>query len=113
MDKIVTAKDIVTETMSRLEGYQENNALQKAWQRTILSLKSPEGDSGFPAAEVPYGEKLLAHCTVTGLKNGTLSIETDHPGWSQLLHLHRSYILSGLNRQLPREHITAIAFRLK
>jgi hypothetical protein len=62
---------------------------------------------------VPYGEKLLAHCAVSDLKNGTLSIETDHPGWSQLLHLHRGYILTGLNRCLPEAHITAVIFRLK
>jgi hypothetical protein len=112
MDKIVTAKEMVTQTMMRLEGFKENDALQKAWQKTLLSLKTPPG-SPANAAEVPYGEKLLAHCIVTDLKNGILSIETDHPGWSQLLHLHRGYILTGLNRCLPEAHITAVTFRLR
>jgi hypothetical protein len=103
---------MVTQTMMRLEGFAENDALQTAWRKTVLSLKSPPG-SPAGASEVPYGEKLLAHCTVTSLKNGILGIETDHPGWSQLLHLHRGYLLCGLNRQLPDAHITAVTFRLK
>jgi predicted nucleic acid-binding Zn ribbon protein len=90
---------------------EDARLLSDAWKKTLLSLKgtggpSPEGDAD------TYGQRLADHSRILDVKNGVLIIETDHPGWTQLLQIHRAYIITGLQRLVPAEGIRALAFRL-
>ncbi len=79
---------------------EKSNNVVNAWKKTVLKIK-------------PNGEKLASHSKVIDLKNDVLLVETDHPGWSQMLQLHRGFILKGLNMIVPELKIKTIAFRLK
>jgi hypothetical protein len=59
------------------------------------------------------GERLAAHSRVVDVKNGTVIIEADHPGWIQLLQADQGKILEKLIRLLPDFGIKAVTFRLR
>jgi hypothetical protein len=116
MGEIYSAKDIIGTLFSSLgrdalTASEDTRLLGEAWKKTLLSLKgstdSPEGGAN------SYGQRLLSHCRILDVKNGVLITETDHPGWTQLLQIHRAYILAGIQRLVPKEGISALAFRLR
>ncbi len=97
-----SAADVVSKFFTNLEADQlENgNKILKYWRIVVESIYG-------------NGKKLAAHSKVVDLKNGILLIETDHPGWSQLLHTSQNYILKGLKRYIPNVEIRSLAFRLR
>lgn len=75
------------------------------WTKILLTIKSYVNPN--------EGQNLADHSKVVDLKNGILLIEVDHPGWIELLQIHKKYIMGGLKRYLPDIHIKTLAFRLK
>jgi hypothetical protein len=53
-----------------------------------------------------------SHSRVYELEHGILLIETDHPGWRQILQTKQSQLLSTVQRRCPELDIRGIAFRL-
>lgn len=94
--------ELLTNVFENIDAKQMNNtnSVVNAWKNIVLKIK-------------PDGEKLAAHSRIIDLKNNILLVETDHPGWTQLLQMRRSYILKGLNLQFPELNITTIGFKLK
>jgi hypothetical protein len=53
-----------------------------------------------------------SHSRISELERGILLIETDHPGWMQILQTKQSQLLSTVQRRYPELEIRGIAFRL-
>jgi hypothetical protein len=54
----------------------------------------------------------VSHSRISELEHGILLIETDHPGWRQILQTKQSQLLSTVQRCCPELEIRGIAFRL-
>jgi hypothetical protein len=54
----------------------------------------------------------VSHSRISELEHGILLIETDHPGWRQILQTKQSQLLSTVQRRYPELEIRGIAFRL-
>ncbi|MCI1208768.1 MAG: DUF721 domain-containing protein [Treponema sp.] len=99
---IMSAADMISATFSFIENskVEKSNKIFSVWKKTIGSVRS-------------CGNKLLSHSRLVDLKNGILLIETDHPGWIQLMQLNKKYIINGLKKGIPELTINTLAFRLK
>jgi hypothetical protein len=58
------------------------------------------------------GERLATHSRIRDVKNGALIVETDHPGWIQMLQLRQNALLKEISRRYPDLGITSIHIRL-
>lgn len=100
-DGVLSTADI----MARLFGKefavsaQRANKIVDAWNSTVNKVHD-------------CGEQLAAHTQVVDLRNGVLIIETDHPAWTELLQLHSSFILKGLDFALKGE-VKSLMFRVR
>src|SRR5574344_767508 len=112
-DEIVSFGNIISNTFKNIksEDIQNTNQITDAWEKTLCSIKGA-GSSLKPANQYE-GQNLYAHSRILDLKNGVLLVEADHPGWIQLLQMHKNYILRGLQKASPNLKINTIAFRLK
>ncbi|HZK19290.1 MAG TPA: DUF721 domain-containing protein [Treponemataceae bacterium] len=97
-----SAADLINTIYAKIDKNQVENTnnILNAWDKVVSSIK-------------PDGLKLAAHSRIIDLKNNILLVETDHPGWTQLLQMRRKFILKGLKIEFPRLHINTIAFKLK
>ena len=59
------------------------------------------------------GESLAAHCRPLTLRNGTLSIAADEPGWGAQLGWLEADLLRRFDEALGAGVITAIAVRIR
>lgn len=112
-DEIVSFGNIISNTFKNIksEDIQNTNQITDAWEKTLCSIKGA-GSSLKPANQYE-GQNLYAHSRILDLKNGVLLVEADHPGWIQLLQMHKNYILKGIQKASPNLKINTIAFRLK
>jgi len=53
-----------------------------------------------------------AHCRISGLSGGVLTIEADHPAWLQLLQWHQGDVVERVSRVFPNLGVKAVQFRL-
>jgi len=53
-----------------------------------------------------------AHCRISALVGGVLTVEADHPGWLQLLQWHQGELVDRLEKAFPVLGIKAVQFRL-
>jgi len=83
-----------------METLNTTNKFVDSWKKIVSGIK-------------PDGTKLASHSRIIDLKNNILLVETDHPGWTQLLQMRRKYILNGLKLKFPQLEIHTIAFKLK
>lgn len=82
-------------------GENENkNSLSEIWEETIKKIYK-------------YGPKLSGHTKIVDLRNGILLIESDHPGWNQILQNNKNFILKGLKLAIKDIDIKTLAFRVK
>ena len=112
-DNTISFGDLVSKTFKNIKCTDVENATEvfDGWKKVLYSIKGM-ANSSHP--ENPYeGQNLYEHSRIIDLKNGVLLIEADHPGWIQLLQMHKQYIIRGLNKFSPNLHINTLAFRLK
>jgi hypothetical protein len=97
-----SAADLINSVYASIDTSKINdtNKFINSWENIISGIK-------------PDGLKLAAHSKIIDLKNNVLLVETDHPGWTQLLQMRRKYILNGLKIKFPELKIHTIAFKLK
>lgn len=109
MSEIHSASDIISNLFGSIEKstFDAANTVVSTWKTIMLSIKG-NGENGSMT-----GQNLADHTRVIDLKNGNLLIETDHPGWIQILKLHNRYILTGLKKRCPTLNIRIISYRLK
>lgn len=102
MNDFVDSAQMIMKVFNNLsaQDMEEYGKAQKAWQETVSKISV-------------NGEKLAAHSSVADLKNGILLIESDHPGWNQMLQMHKKFILTGMNRLCGGMKIESLAFKVK
>ena len=73
--------------------------------RTILddqkARQAGEWSAFFTGWQALAGEDIAAHSSVKDVKQGTVIVEVDHPGWLQMLHMRKSKILTGIKKRYP------------
>ena len=102
MSDFISGSEMITKVFKNISAaaINESDNVQKAWETTVTKISG-------------NGEKLAAHSWPVDLKNGILLVESDHPGWNQMLQLHKKFILTGLNRLSGGVKIESLAFRVK
>ena len=83
----------------------DNLNMISSWKSVLMSINSRTNKN--------IGNLLVSHTKVIDLKNGILLVETDHPGYIQILQMYKSYILRGLKQKYPELEINCLSFRLK
>lgn len=98
----MSAADIISKVFTNIDkaSVENTNALFNAWRETVKKVNV-------------YGEKLVAHTKIIDLKNSTLLVETDHPGWSQILQMNENFIIRGLNWKVPELAVKNLMIRLE
>ncbi len=107
MSEIYDIRNLVSKTLNEFSFSDSNKAYSvlDGWKKVLLKIKSNKN---------PYeGQNLAEHSKVVDLKNGILIIEVEHPGWIELLQLHKKFILKGLNMNMPSLKIKNLGFKLK
>ena len=104
-ENIVPLSDLISKVFNNVEQSTIQNGLTliSAWKKVLYSIKSINND----------GPKLASHTSIIDLKHGNLLIEVDHPGWSQILNLHKKYIIKGLQIYVPALEISNFCTRVK
>jgi hypothetical protein len=101
-EEAVSCADMILHVFSNIEEKDANssNKLFNIWHDVVSNVNG-------------YGEKLVAHTKLIDLKNGILLVETDHPGWIQILQIYSKFIITGINRKIPFLKIKSLAYRLE
>jgi len=58
------------------------------------------------------GEALAGHVRLVDVRNSTLIVEVDHPGWLQMLRLRQEGILEAARKAAPLVSVEGIRARL-
>lgn len=75
---------------------QQEAAIAKNWSTFFRGWQSVAGDD------------LAAHSVVRDVKQGSVLVEVDHPGWLQMFQLKKSQILKTIKNQYPELDIRDI-----
>ena len=110
MNNIINSSEMISNVvnLSIISG----NELPDIWKNVVSKIKT-FNDSEDCETRMPIGQRLAANTRVVDLKNGTLLIETDHPGWIQYLKIYQKFIITGLKREIKDLKINTFAFRVK
>jgi len=111
-EQVVSFSQLINKTFSNIkcEDVEKADEVLNIWKKVLLSIK---GVANGIHPENPYeGQNLYEHSRIVDFKKGVLLVEADHPGWIQLLQLHKQYIINGLNKETNKIHIETMAFRL-
>ncbi len=106
-NEIIDCSEMLTRTFDSIEKatLERNNKFYSSW-KTVVTKINRTGDKEF-------GQKLYDHSSIVDIKNGTLLVETDHPGWSQMMQFYSKFIINGLKMYIPEMEIKSIVFRTK
>ncbi len=98
----ISCADMVTATFSSIErsAIEKNNKLFNAWKKIITAIHG-------------NGQNIYEHTSIVDVKNGILLLETDHPGWIQLLQMNSGFIVKGLKMYAPGLNVSSLSYRLK
>lgn len=99
-ENIISANQMINKIFQNITVQEDEKSISAVWRKTVLKVYN-------------YGEKLASHSEVVDLKNGILLVETDHPGWIQIMQSNRAFILKGLKMNIKDVEIKSLAFRLK
>jgi hypothetical protein len=58
------------------------------------------------------GDRITGHSRIRELEKFILQIETDHPGWIQILQTRQNQLLAAVRRRFPSLNIRGLSFRL-
>ncbi len=76
---------------------------------SVLGNIHPEGEiyvSFFSSWEKIAGTDIANHSSLSDLKNGTLYIEVDHPGWIQIIQMKKREIMKKAGSMFPELNIS-------
>ncbi len=106
MDDLQNFSSVINNVFNgiQLDAAGKAHTILSSWEKVLLSIKSYNPNEG---------QNLVSHSRIVDLKNGVLLIEADHPGWIELLQMHKKYILKGMQMRAPDLSIRTLAFRLK
>ena len=106
MDDAESIGKIINDTFSNITENKAQNAYStlNVWKKILMRIKSNRNPN--------EGQNLADHSRVIDLKNGVLLVEAEHSAWIELLHLHKKYILKGIQMEKPELNVENIVFRL-
>ncbi|MBR3549351.1 MAG: DUF721 domain-containing protein [Treponema sp.] len=106
-EEIRSFGDIINSSFKNISkaDYNNSNSLLSIWEKVLLRIRSNINPN--------EGRNLASHSRVVDFKNGILLVEADHPGWIELLQLHKRYIINGLNMENRAVKVESLAFKLK
>ena len=112
-DEVLNMSQVISNAFKniRCEDVENANKLFDVWKEILFSIQG-SGSFNNPGNRFE-GQNLYDHSRILDLKNGMLLIEADHPGWIQLLQMHKKYILTGLKKKAPDLKINNMVFKLK
>jgi len=92
-----------------MENARSTTGLFSSWNQVVAEvwLRTEKNTGSEP--ELP---PAAVHSRIRELERGVLIVETDHPGWIQILQTKQTALLSAVQRRYPDLDIQAIAFRL-
>ena len=98
----ISCSDMVSAAFNSIEksSLEKNNKLFNSWKKIIAGISN-------------FGQNLYEHTSIVDIKNGILLLETDHPGWIQILQMNSSFIIRGLKMYAPELKISSLSYRLK
>lgn len=86
--------------------------LVSAFFRSV-GINDEKGYSAFFSRwESIVGTDLAAHSRVVDVKNGSIVVQFDHPGWMQVFHASNQKILKRINEAFPKIEAKTIHMRL-
>lgn len=86
--------------------------LVSAFFRSV-GIKDEKGYSAFFSRwDSIVGTDLAAHSRVVDVRNGSIIVQFDHPGWMQVFHASNQKILTRINEAFPKIGAKAIHMRL-
>lgn len=105
-EEIVHLNDILGKTFDsfQLAKMEQSGRVVSVWEKVLFRIQGMNPNEG---------RNLAEHSRIVDLKNGVLLVEADHPGWIELLQLHKKFILRGIQKEEPGLGISAMAFRLR
>ena len=110
MDKIYSNAEIMKGVLEGIlsdidkKRMEENSIFVSKWKKIVTSVKS--------VINPDCGNTMYSHSQIIDVKNGTLILQVDHPGFIQLFETHKKYILRGLEMHLPQMNIKNISYIL-
>ena len=75
MSEIRNFSDIAISIMTNLT--ESERSLPSIWKKVVSKVNK-------------YGDRLCGNTRVVDYKNGVLLIETDHPGWNQIMNIYQT-----------------------
>jgi hypothetical protein len=92
-----------------------NEILDKILQINNISLENNDREEGNPWEKIltqvfKNSENIAKQTKIKEIKNATLVIEVDHPGWLQLLKANEKEILVLTQKYFLNENIKAMDF---
>ena len=110
-NRILSASDF----MSRFTNidFSKSDKLTNVWKKVVSKISVTKFESENSEKRMSIGERLAGNTRVVDLKNGILLVETDHPGWNQILQNNKNFILKGLRLKVKDIQIKSLAFRVK
>ena len=91
---------------------QKASDLVSAFFRSV-GINDEKGYSAFFSRwESIVGTDLAAHSRVVDVRNGSVVVQFDHPGWMQVFHASNQKILKRVNEAFPKIGAKAIHMRL-
>lgn len=105
IDEPLRFSQIVNEIFPNLRISDMENSVRMldTWKTILSSINSRHCNT----------VNMADHSRVVDLKNGVLLVEVDHPGWIQMIQLHKKRILYLIHQKLPSLSVNTLAFRVK
>lgn len=110
MDKIYSNSEIMKGILENLisdadkKKMEESSNFVSIWKSILYSIKSVVNPNN--------GSNMFHHSRLIDIKDTTLILEVDHPGFIQLFETHKKYILKGLEMKVPELKIKNISYNL-
>ena len=99
--------EIINSTFDNIQkaALENSNKVVSTWKKILEKIHSDLNPN--------EGNNLISHTRPVDLKNDVLFVEADHPGWIELLNMHKKFIMRGLEYYVPDLKIKNFCCQLK
>ena len=110
MDKIYSSSEIIKGVLEELlsdvnkKRMKESVTFDSKWKEIVTSVKSVVNPN--------CGNSMYFHSKVIDVKDKSIILQVDHPGFIQLFETHKKYILRGIEMKMPQLNITNLSYKL-
>lgn len=109
-EDIIPFSDIIVNIFDLVKSENTKKVINiyREWKKILKGIKLKP-----VYTNLKEGENLSDHSRIVDLKNGILFVEVDHPGWIEVLNIHKNYILIKMRRKFSKLDFKTLAFCLK